>query len=149
MLGSDHYDHLPQRQGNTVSPEEIIADARRHGRTALDEASGKRLLQSVSIAVPRGLVARDAEDAAAKARALTAPLVAKVVSANLLHKSDVGGVRLHLKDATAVRDAVAAMSEIPAIRAAGIDGWLIEEMAPKGHKAVVGGYLDPQFGPWW
>ena len=55
MLGPDHYDHLPQRQGNTVSPEEIVADARRHRRTALDEASGKRLLQSVSIPVPRGL----------------------------------------------------------------------------------------------
>ncbi len=130
-----------------MSPEEIIADARRQQRTALDEASGKRLLQSVSIPVPRGLLARDAEDAAAKAQALTAPLVVKVVSANILHKSDVGGVRLHLRDAAAVRDAVAAMSEIPAIRAAGIDGWLIEEMAPKGQEVVIGGYRDPQFGP--
>ena len=39
------------------------------------------------------------------------------------------------------------MSDIPAIRAAGIDGWLIEEMAPKGQEVVIGGYRDPQFGP--
>jgi acyl-CoA synthetase (NDP forming) len=130
-----------------VNPEQIIAEARREGRLALDEASGKRLLQSVLIPVPRGYLARDADDAAAKARALTPPLVAKVVSAKLLHKSDVGGVRLHLDDATAVRDAVMAMGEIPAIRAAGAEGWLIEEMAPKGQEVVVGGYGDPQFGP--
>jgi acyl-CoA synthetase (NDP forming) len=130
-----------------VTPEQIIADARRQGRLALDEASGKRLLQSVSIPVPRGLLARDADDAAVKAQALTPPLAAKVVSANLLHKSDAGGVRLHLHDATAVHEGVTAMSDIPAIRAAGIDGWLIEEMAPKGQEVVVGGYRDPQFGP--
>ena len=102
-----------------MSPEEILADARRQGRLALDEASGKRLLQSVSIPVPRLVLARDADDAAAKAQGLTPPLVVKVISAKLLHKSDVGGVRLHLKNSVAVRDAVIAMAEIPAIKAAG------------------------------
>jgi acyl-CoA synthetase (NDP forming) len=130
-----------------VSPEEIIAEARRQGRSALDEASGKRLLQSFSIAVPRGLVARDAEDAEAKAKALTPPLVAKVVSSNVLHKSDVGGVRLNLADAMAVREAVAAMGEVAALKAAGIEGWLVEEMAPAGQEIVIGGYRDPKFGP--
>ncbi len=130
-----------------MSPEEIIADARRQGRLALDEASGKRLLHAMSIPVPRGFLARDADDAAAKAQMLTPLLVAKVVSGKLLHKSDVGGVRLHLKDATSVRDAVNAMAEIPAIKAAGPEGWLVEEMAPKGQEVVIGGYRDPQFGP--
>jgi acyl-CoA synthetase (NDP forming) len=130
-----------------VSPEEIFAEARRQGRPSLDEVSGKRLLQSVSIQVPRGFLARDADDAATKAKALTPPLVAKVVSAKVLHKSDVGGVRLHLNDAAAVRDAVLAMGDIPAIKAAGAEGWLIEEMAPKGREVVIGGYRDPQFGP--
>jgi acyl-CoA synthetase (NDP forming) len=130
-----------------VSPEEIIAEARRQGRDALDELAGKRLLRSVSIPVPRGCLARDAEDAAAKASELAPPLVAKVVSANILHKSDVGGVRLRLADAAAVRDAVAAMSDVPAIKAGGIDGWLVEEMAPAGQEIVIGGYRDPKFGP--
>ena len=130
-----------------MNPEQIIAEARRQGRTALDEGSGKRLLQSISIPVPRGFFAQTAEDAAAKAKALSPPLVAKVVSAKVIHKSDVGGVRLDLADAAAVRDAVASMSEIPAIRSSGIDGWLVEEMAPKGIEVVVGGYRDPQFGP--
>ena len=47
----------------------------------------------------------------------------------------------------AVRDAVIAMAEIPAIKAAGAEGWLIEEMAPWGQEVVIGGYRDPQFGP--
>ncbi len=116
-----------------MSPEQIIADARRQGRVALDEAFRQAsACESLSIPVPRGCFAKTAADAAAKVQALSPPLVAKVVSANLLHKSDVGGVRLDLSDAAAVRDAVAAMSEIAAIRSAGIDGWLVEEMAPKG-----------------
>ena len=130
-----------------MEPEQIIAEARREGRVALDEASGKRLLASFGIAVPRHVVAQDPDDAAHKAQTLDPPLVAKVISPDILHKSDAGGVRLHLKDAAAVRDAIAAMRNIPAIWSSRVEGWLIEEMAPKGREVVIGGVRDPQFGP--
>jgi acyl-CoA synthetase (NDP forming) len=137
----------PDTTTNTVTALQIIAEARGQGRIALDETAGKRLLASASIPVPRGVVARDAVEAAAAAAGLIPPLVVKVVSRNLLHKSDVGGVRLGLPDVAAATSAIAAMSAVPAIAAAGIDGWLIEEMAPKGQEVVIGGYRDPQFGP--
>ncbi len=126
---------------------EIIAKARTAGRAALTEADGKSLLAEFGIAVPRSVVASTAADAAAKAENLTPPFAVKVVSPNLLHKSDAGGVALDLADAAAVGDVVASMAAKPAIAAADIEGWLVEEMAPAGREVVVGGVLDPQFGP--
>src|SRR3546814_5396441 len=61
--------------------------------------------------------------------------------------SDAGGVSLHLKTPAAVREAVDAMSRKPAIAAARVEGWLVEEMIPTGREVVVGGFRDPQFGP--
>src|SRR3546814_1929913 len=61
--------------------------------------------------------------------------------------SDAGGVSLHLKTPAAVREAVEAMSRKPAIAAARVEGWLVEEMIPAGQEVVVGGFRDPQFGP--
>jgi acetate---CoA ligase (ADP-forming) len=133
--------------GSRVEPEHIIADARRSGRGALDEVAGKRLLERFAIPVPRGVLARDADDAAQKVRELRPPLAAKVVSPDLLHKSDAGGVRLNLDGPAAVRRAIDEMTRLPAIAGARVEGWLIEEMAPQGQEVVVGGYADPRFGP--
>ncbi len=126
---------------------EIIANALAAGRAALTEADGKALLAEFGIAVPRSAIATDASDAALKAAALAAPFAVKVISSDLLHKSDAGGVVLGLADAAAVGAAVAAMAVKPAIATARVEGWLVEEMTPPGREVVVGGLLDPQFGP--
>ena len=73
-----------------------LAQARQAGRRALDEPEAKRLLQSFGIAVPRGEVVADEAAALAAATRLTAPLAAKLVSQDAIHKSDIGGVRLSL-----------------------------------------------------
>ena len=125
----------------------IIADALVRGRNVLDEAAAKQLVAECGIAVPRSVIARDPGDAAEKARRLAAPFVVKVVSPDILHKSDVGGVRLGLIDAKAVRTAVSEMAALPGIEGRHIDGWLVEEMGPKGEEFVVGAFRDPQFGP--
>ncbi len=125
----------------------IIDSARTDGRAALTEADGKALLAAFGIAVPRHAVASNGPDAAAKAAALAPPFAVKVVSPDILHKSDAGGVMLGLDDAAAVGAAVAAMAGRPAIAAASVEGWLVEEMAPPGREVVVGGVNDPQFGP--
>ena len=130
-----------------MKPEEIIAQARRSGRSALDEVAAKRLLTSFAIPIPRSVIARDAADVAEKARSLTAPLVAKVISPDILHKSDAGGVQLDLADVDAVCAAIERMTALPGIKAARIDGWLVEEMGPKGQEIVIGAIRDPQFGP--
>ncbi|MDH3231338.1 MAG: acetate--CoA ligase family protein [Alphaproteobacteria bacterium] len=130
-----------------MNAREIIGNARADGRTALTEADGKAVLAEFGIAIPRSFVASNAADAAAKAAALTPPFAVKIVSPDLLHKSDAGGVMLGLADAAAVGAAVEAMTANPAVAAASVEGWLVEEMAPPGREMVVGGVTDPRFGP--
>lgn len=125
----------------------IIEAALAEGRTALPETDGKALLSAYGIAVPRRAMAKDAAEGEAAAAAMTAPFVVKVSSPDILHKSDVGGVRVGLETGEAVARAIAEMQEIPAIAAARVDGFLVEEMAPKGRELVIGGMNDARFGP--
>jgi acyl-CoA synthetase (NDP forming) len=124
-----------------------IETAKAQGRTALAEAEGKALLAHYGIAVPKTVVVSGAADAASAVAGMKFPVVVKVVSPDILHKSDAGGVRVNLTSAGEVRTAIAEMSALPKIKAARIEGWLIEEMAPAGQEMVVGGLRDPDFGP--
>jgi len=124
-----------------------IARARQDGRTALDERAGKGILASCGVAVPKTAIAAGPDDAAAALDGLTMPVVVKVMSPEILHKSDAGGVAINLESADAVRDAIARMLNAPGIKGRKLDGFLIEEMAAKGQEIVIGGVRDPQFGP--
>ena len=130
-----------------MSAGALIAAARQQKRTALDEAGGKALLAQYGIAVPKTKVVRNADEVDAALVAMKLPVVVKVVSPDILHKSDAGGVRVNLASAKEVRDAIHAMSGLPKIKKARVEGWLIEEMAPGGQELVVGGFRDPDFGP--
>lgn len=130
-----------------MSAEHILADVRKDNRAALFETEGKALLAGFDIPVPQTILVTDAANVAAQIAGLTPPFVAKVVAAEILHKSDIGGVRLNLQDADAVTVAIQEMSAIPAIAAANVTGFLVEEMAPQGREIVIGGLQDPQFGP--
>ena len=125
----------------------VISEARKYQRTALDEQAGKALLAQFGVAVPRTATVRDAGGVEQALKGLRLPVVVKVMSQDILHKSDAGGVRVNLGSADEVRAAIAAMAALPRIRDARIDGWLIEEMAAPGQEIVVGGLRDPQFGP--
>lgn len=130
-----------------TAPEKIIAEARAARRAALDEFDGKQLLAAYGIAVPRSLLVQDVNEAAEACRQLKPPLVLKVVSPDILHKSDVGGVRTGLEGRAEVEEAIRAMMRLPEIVGARIDGFLLEETAPAGLEVVIGGLRDPQFGP--
>lgn len=130
-----------------MKSNELITQARNAGRAALDELAGKELLAGFGIAVPRSLMVKDANEASAACAKLKAPLALKVVSPDILHKSDAGGVKVGLKTAAEVEEAVRAMMKLPAIAGARVDGFLLEEMAPAGQEIVIGGLRDPQFGP--
>ena len=78
---------------------------------------------------------------------MSPPFVVKVVSPDILHKSDAGGVKVGLTDHAAVSEAVQDMAAIPAIASANVEGYLVEEMAPAGQEIVIGGLNDSQFGP--
>jgi len=130
-----------------MSAQSLIAAARQAQRNALDEQAGKLLLADYGIAVPPSQTVTDASEADAALVKLKPPLVVKIMSPDILHKSDAGGVKVGLKSAAEVKDAINAMAASPKINGARIDGYLIEEMAPAGQEIVIGGLRDPQFGP--
>lgn len=125
----------------------IVSTAKAAGRGALDESAGKQLLAGYGIRVPQSRVAKGAADADAVMDGLQAPVVVKVMSPDILHKSDAGGVKINLRSAAEVKAAIEGMLAAPKIRGARIEGFLVEEMAPAGHEMVIGGLRDPQFGP--
>ena len=126
---------------------ELIAAARAQSRAALDELAGKQLLAGFGVKVPRSVIVPNAGAAAAAVAGLTPPLAVKIMSPDILHKSDAGGVKIGLQNAHEVGQAIDAMAALPAIKAARIDGYLIEEMAPAGQEIVVGSVRDLDFGP--
>jgi succinyl-CoA synthetase beta subunit len=130
-----------------MNPDEVILAARSEKRGALDEAAGKALLAHYGVDVPKTIVVKGESEVANALNNLRLPVVVKVVSPEILHKSDAGGVHVNLGSAGEVRDAIRNMSALPIIKSARVDGWLIEEMAPAGQEMVVGGFRDPQFGP--
>lgn len=128
-------------------PAQIVGEARNAGRLALDERAGKRLLAAYGISVPQSIIVPGAVEVSGALARLKPPFAVKVVSPDILHKSDAGGVRIDLKSALEVEEAIRGMMLQPAITAARIDGFLVEEMAPAGQEMVVGGVRDAQFGP--
>lgn len=127
--------------------DQLIATAQAQNRAALDELAGKQLLASFGIQVPKSAMVAGAGDVASALQSLRLPVVVKVMSPDILHKSDAGGVKVNLKTLAEVEQAMAAMAASPQIKAAHIEGYLIEEMAPPGQEIVIGSVNDPQFGP--
>ncbi|MFZ9194753.1 MAG: acetate--CoA ligase family protein [Burkholderiales bacterium] len=124
-----------------------VAAAKHAGRNALDESAGKQLLAAHGVKVPQSRVAQGIADVDAVMNGLQTPLVVKVMSPDILHKSDAGGVKINLRSAAEVKSAIEGMLNAPKIKGARIEGFLVEEMAPAGHELVIGGLRDPQFGP--
>ncbi|WP_188904361.1 acetate--CoA ligase family protein [Caldovatus sediminis] len=115
----------------------------------LDEAAARRLLAAAGVPFVAERVARSAAEAAEAATALGFPVALKVLSPDLAHKSDVGGVRLGLRDAREVAAAYDAM--LREVRAAAprarIEGALVSPMVQGGVETVLGVHRDPVFGP--
>jgi acetate---CoA ligase (ADP-forming) len=106
------------------------------------------LLAEHGLKPPRGALAKTPDDAAVKAAEIGFPVVLKIVSPDASHKTEVGGVALHLADAAAVLAAAEAMTKrlLAHQPNARIDGFLVQEMV-SGLELIVGAREDPQFGP--
>ena len=126
-----------------------IATARAEGRTLLSEAEAKELLAGAGVPVTETRVATSADEAAALADAFGYPVVLKIVSPDIAHKSDVGGVELGIEDAGAVREGYEAMLARvqEAAPAASIAGISVQRQAEPGTEVIIGSTTDPQFGP--
>jgi acetyl coenzyme A synthetase (ADP forming)-like protein len=118
-------------------------------RVWLEPAETVEVLAAYGLATPRAEVARGADEAARVAAQIGYPVVVKLVSETITHKSDVGGVALDLRDEADVREAYARIEKALADRGLqeSMDGVLVQPMLKEGSEAIVGMTHDPSFGP--
>jgi acetyltransferase len=128
----------------------LIEAVRQSGRTLLTEVESKELLGYYGIPVTRMLVATSAEEAAAKSKELGFPVVIKLHSETVTHKTDVGGVKLNIKDEAAAKVAFDEIKESVSRLASPADflGVTVQPMIKlDGYEIIIGSSIDPQFGP--
>jgi acetyltransferase len=116
---------------------------------AMGEAQTRPLLEEYNIPVVQGAWVRSAKEAGAAAEAIGGSVVLKIVSPDLIHKSDAGGIRLGLHGKSETAEAYVQMMEeisekAPAAR---LEGAMVEAMAPHGQEVIIGMRRDPSFGP--
>jgi acyl-CoA synthetase (NDP forming) len=131
-------------------PPREIAEALRRGDRTLGEAACRRLFEAAGIPVVPGRIADSPEEAVAAAGALGYPVAVKLAGGGVVHKTEIGGVRLGLRDAAAVADAfheVAAGSGSDPANGKTGGRVLVERMAPDGVELIAGVRQDPQYGP--
>jgi acyl-CoA synthetase (NDP forming)/RimJ/RimL family protein N-acetyltransferase len=124
---------------------EIIHQAVRDNRSYLMEHESKEILEGAGIATTGYLVARSEDEALALCERIGFPVAMKIVSPDIVHKSDAGGVRLNLLSAEDVRKAYRSMVET--FKYQHIEGITIQRMAAPGIEAIIGVTRDPSFGP--
>ncbi len=131
-----------------VKAAEIFAKARRENRKSLLEPEAKTVCIEYGIPVTSFKVAKTEKDAVEYAKGIGYPVVLKIVSPDIIHKSDVGGVIVNLKSAEEVQNAYAQILKNVKKHEpkAKITGVLVQEMAPSSTEVIIGAVKDPQFG---
>ena len=129
--------------------EQVIAEARGAGQVVLAEYAARSLLEAYGVRFPAVSLVTTVEDAVAAASRIGYPVVLKVASAEISHKTDVGGVAVGIADAAALRAAWERMAR--SVRAAApratVRGYEVEAYIPGGKEVLVGFQRDPSFGP--
>jgi acetyl coenzyme A synthetase (ADP forming)-like protein len=127
----------------------LFEEVRASGRVELGEIEARDVMEAYGMRLPQSRLARSPDEAAQIAAEIGYPVVMKISSPDILHKSDIGGVKVGVSDAASARDTF----ELIEYRArkyspdARIWGVLVQEMVRKGRELLVGVNRDPQFGP--
>jgi acetyltransferase len=138
----DDEEGIPDRE----TAQQLVDDVHAAGRSLFTEYESKRLLEAYGIPTVETHVATTEEDAVAHADRIGYPVVVKLHSETITHKTDVGGVRLDLQNADAVRTAFAQIKD--GIAGEGFDGVTVQPMVETGgYELIVGSSIDEQFGP--
>lgn len=129
--------------------ERIINRQLRMEQLQVGEVAAKDILRAYDFDVPPGCHALTRDEAVEAAERIGYPVAMKIVSPDIIHKSDIGGVRLNLDSPEAVRDAFDLMvlrigQRLPDAR---LEGVYVEKMCPRGREVILGMTRDPQFGP--
>jgi len=128
---------------------QLLGDVREDGRLTMGEAEARDVMAAYGIRIPQSKVAKRADEAVQIAEEIGYPVVMKIASPDILHKSDIGGIKVGLNNATDVRDAF----DLIVYRAtrympdATIWGVQVQEMVMGGKEIIIGMNRDPQFGP--
>ena len=138
----------PKFSGMKENAVQVFENARKENRDRLAELEVHDVLHAYGFPQPRSLFARTSEEAVAAAKGIGYPIVMKIISPQIIHKSDIGGVRVNLKNKKDVENAFFDITtHVKNIMpTAHIYGVLIQEMVPKGKEIIMGITKDPQFG---
>jgi len=141
IAASDQYDR--------AAALKVIENVRLDGRDSLTEIEAKQIFEAYSMPVTSTTLATSEQEAVDMARQIGYPVVMKIVSPDILHKSDAGGVKVNIKDEGGVREAYnTILKNAKNYKAdALIHGIAIQEMAPWGTEVILGSVNDPTFGP--
>ncbi|NPB09449.1 MAG: CoA-binding protein [Thermodesulfobacteria bacterium] len=127
----------------------VLDVARNEGRRVLYDYEVREILEAYGFRFPKSLLARTTEEAVLAARVIGYPVVLKVVSPNILHKTDVGGVKVNIRTEEELKEAFLEITNNIRRREprATIIGVLVQEMITNGREVILGFNRDPQFGP--
>ena len=139
----------PRLETDTDAIRGVIESARSAGRLNLGEQEAREVVSACGLRVPESRLATNLEEAVDEAEALGYPLVMKVSSPDILHKSDMGGVKVGLADAADVLHAYRGIRDNVKRRMprADVHGVLVQQMITGGKEVILGMNRDPQFGP--
>jgi len=128
---------------------QILKNVRLENRNELFDYEVKEILQAYGFRFPRSLMARTTDEALMAAKAIGYPVVLKIISPQISHKTDVGGVKVNIRNDEELIQAFQAitMGVRQAVPGVSILGVLVQEMVPQGKEIIVGFTRDPQFGP--
>ncbi len=137
---------LKHFEADTKIVEEIITNVLKENRTILDEYESKRILEAYQIPTVTTRVAKTVDEALDIAKTMAFPLVLKLYSRTITHKTDVGGVKLNLPNLDAVKK---AFDEIKgAVSSSDFQGVTVQPMIQlEGYELILGSTIDAQFGP--
>lgn len=129
--------------------KKVFASVKKQGRTNLLEEEGQEVLHAYGFPLPQSMLAKTAGEAAGAAKKIGFPVVMKIASPQIVHKSDAGGVKVGLADERAVRDAfdVIVKNAKRYDKKAQIKGVLVQEMVTGGKELIIGSKQEPGFGP--
>lgn len=149
QAGRDRPPLPPRLPADLAGVVTLLRDTLARGVTTLGEAGAREVIAAYGFRGPKTLRAGSASEAAEAAERIGFPIVLKIVAKGVLHKSDVGGVRLGLDSRQAVVEAYAQMLErvTRAVPQARIEGVLVQEQVTGGREIILGMARDPQFGP--
>lgn len=144
-----HEHSYPCAPENKTEALEIISRARANGRNALTEIESKKVFEAYGLPTTVTYLAKTESEAVTLARQVGYPVVMKIVSPDILHKSDAGGVKVNIKDEAGVKDAYRTImaNSLKYKADADVHGIAIQEMAPWGTEVILGSVNDTTFGP--